>query len=92
MHLYFFTLPLNVSLQNTLGGDGTLHSNNSFKCDWWYLVNRKMRDELCWIGRSHSFCYLHAASQSLPGLICIHPPLITLRETNTRAWHIIQHT
>lgn len=48
-----------------------------------YLMNRKMRDELCWIRRSHSIGYLHAAGQSLPWLICIHPPLSTLREKVT---------
>lgn len=47
----------------------------------WYLVNGEMRDELCRIGRSHSVCYLHAAGQSLPWLICIHPPLLALTKT-----------
>lgn len=52
-------------------------------------MDGKVRDELCGIRRSHSVGYLHAAGQRLPRLICIHPPLFTLRKTNTK--HISLH-
>lgn len=54
-----------------------------------YLMYRKTRDELCWIRGPYGLGYLHAAGQSLPRLICSHPPFPTL-ETTTGIWlHIV---